>query len=72
MKNMKQYRYMIALAAIACWLLAVGCDDSDGDRLRGLGDRVEYLEDEILKLNRMIQEQDAALAEIRLAVENGD
>lgn len=69
---MKKHRYMIAIAAIACCLLTVSCDDKDGDRLRSIGGRVEYLEDEILKFNRMIQEMDAALAGISSAVENGD
>lgn len=70
---MKINRYIIAFVAAVSWLLTFSsCNDNDGDRLRGLGSRVEFLEDEVAKFNRLIQEQNEALAEIQVMIdENG-
>ena len=69
---MRINRYIITIATAVCWLLTFSsCDDSNGDRLKELGGRVEYLEDEVLKLNKLIQEQNDALAEITTIMEEG-
>ena len=70
---MKINRHIMVFVAAVSWLLTFSsCNDNDGDQLRGLGSRVEILEDEVLKRNRLIQEQNEALAEIQVMIdENG-